>query len=142
MSKPHYLRCKSLHSLPKFASKTQRIQIGNGQYVNVLFMIPMVIDIHSHRLKILKLESEIHENVVLLLGVKNIFEVEGIKYSRGSYFGFLNRSIPFFPKEQVILKPREQWFIKIEAPFIDEISGIAIVKVLDKKGLWHIDVKT
>ena len=26
MSKSHYLRCKSLHSLPKFASKTQRIQ--------------------------------------------------------------------------------------------------------------------
>ena len=30
MSKTHHLRCKSLHSLPKFASKTQRIQVGNG----------------------------------------------------------------------------------------------------------------
>ena len=30
MSKLHYLRCKSLHSLTKFASKTQRIQVGNG----------------------------------------------------------------------------------------------------------------
>ena len=29
MSKSHYLHCKSLHSLPKFASKTQRIQVGN-----------------------------------------------------------------------------------------------------------------
>ena len=29
MSKSHYLRCKSLHSLPKFASKAQRIQVGN-----------------------------------------------------------------------------------------------------------------
>ena len=28
MTKSHYLCCKSLHSLPKFASKTQRIQIG------------------------------------------------------------------------------------------------------------------
>ena len=27
MSKSHYLHCKSLHSLPKFASKTQRIQV-------------------------------------------------------------------------------------------------------------------
>ena len=25
MSKSHYLRCRSLYSLPKFASKTQRI---------------------------------------------------------------------------------------------------------------------
>ena len=31
MPSSHYLRCKSLHSLPKFASKTQRIQVGNGQ---------------------------------------------------------------------------------------------------------------
>ena len=29
MAKSHYLRCKSLHSLPKFASKTQRIEVGN-----------------------------------------------------------------------------------------------------------------
>ena len=31
MSKSYYLRCKALHDLPKFASKTQRIQVGNGQ---------------------------------------------------------------------------------------------------------------
>ena len=30
MSKSHYLRCKSLHSLPKFAYKTQRIQVEFG----------------------------------------------------------------------------------------------------------------
>ena len=63
MSKSHYLRCKSLHSLPKFASKIQRIQIGNGQYISVLFIIPIVIDIHGHRFKIFTLVSEIHENV-------------------------------------------------------------------------------
>ena len=40
MSKSHYLSCKSLHSLPKFESKTHRIQVGNGQYVIVLFIIP------------------------------------------------------------------------------------------------------
>ena len=49
MSKSHYLHCKSLHSLPKFASKTQRIQVGNGQYVSLLFVIPIIIDIQSHR---------------------------------------------------------------------------------------------
>ena len=27
MSKSYYLHCKALHSLPKFASKTQRIQV-------------------------------------------------------------------------------------------------------------------
>ena len=33
MSKSYYLRCKALHDLPIFASKTQRIQVGNGQYI-------------------------------------------------------------------------------------------------------------
>ena len=42
MSKSFYMQCKSLHSLPKFASRTQRIQVGNGQYVSVLFIIPVI----------------------------------------------------------------------------------------------------
>ena len=33
VSKSYFLRCKSLYTLPKFASNTQRIQVGNGQYV-------------------------------------------------------------------------------------------------------------
>ena len=45
----------------------------------------------------------------------------------------LNRSILFSSREQFILKPREQRFIKIEAPFVDEISGLVIVKMSDKK---------
>ena len=30
-SKSFYLKCKTLYVLPKFASNTQRIQVGNGQ---------------------------------------------------------------------------------------------------------------
>ena len=48
MSKSFYMQCKSLHSLPKFASKTQRIQVGNGQCVSVLFIIPVIIDMHGY----------------------------------------------------------------------------------------------
>ena len=54
------------------------------------------------------LVSEIHEKVDLVLGIKNIFELEGIINSQESYFSFLNRSIPFSPKEQITLKPKEQ----------------------------------
>ena len=25
------------------------IQVGNGQYVNILFKIPVIVDIHGHR---------------------------------------------------------------------------------------------
>ena len=45
ISKSYFLRCKSLHTLPKFASNTQRIQVGNSQYVGVLFVIPVILTI-------------------------------------------------------------------------------------------------
>ena len=132
MSKSHYLCCKSLHLLPKFASKTQRIQVGNGHYVSVLFRIPIMVDIHGYRFEICTLVSEIHENVDIVLGIKNIFKLEGVIHSQECYFSFLNRSIPLFPKEKIVLKTKEQKLIKIEVLFIDEISGLAIVEILDK----------
>ena len=39
--------------------------------------------------------------------------------------------VPIFPEKEVILKPNEQKLIKVKAPFIDEISGMAIIKILD-----------
>ena len=61
MSHSYYMQCKSLHSLPKFALKTQRIQVGNGQYVSVLFILPISIDVCRHRFEIYTLVSEIHK---------------------------------------------------------------------------------
>ena len=78
MSKSYYLRCKALYDLPKFASKTQRIQVGNGQYVEVLFVILVIIEICGHRLEVFTLVSEIFDNVDMVLGIKNIFELEGV----------------------------------------------------------------
>ena len=78
MSKSYYLQCKTLHTLPKFSSNTQRIQVGNGQYVSIPFIIPVIIDIHGHRFKIFTLVSEIHDNLDLVMGMKNIFELEGV----------------------------------------------------------------
>ena len=70
MSKSYYVWCKSLHSLPKFASKTLRIQVSNGQFVSVLFIIPVIVNIHGHRFEIYMLVSEIDENLDLVLGIK------------------------------------------------------------------------
>ena len=78
MSKSFYMHCKSLHSLPKFALRTQRIQVGNGQCVSVFFIIPAIIDVHGHRFEIYTLVSEMHESVDLVLGIKNVFELEGV----------------------------------------------------------------
>ena len=75
MSKLYYLQCKTLHVLLKFSSNTQRIQVGNGQYVSVLFVIPLIADIHGHRFEIFALVSKIHDNDDLVMGMKNIFEI-------------------------------------------------------------------
>ena len=61
-----------------------------------------------------------------------MFELEGVINLQQCCFHFLNRSIPIFWKEEMVLKPKEQKLIKIEAPFLDEISGLAIIKLLHK----------
>ena len=132
MSKSYYLRCKALHDLPKFASETQRIQVGNGQYVGVLFVILVIVEICSQRLEVFTLVSKIFDNVDLVLGIKNIFELEGVIDSHESCFTFLSRSIPIFPREQVVVKPGEKKLIPIETPFVEEILGMAIVKIINK----------
>ena len=77
--------------------------------------------------------SEIHEDVDLVIEMKNLFELEGTIDSWDSCVKFLNRSIPFFPKEKVMVKPREQKVLTLEAPFMEEISGMANTKMLDIK---------
>ena len=133
MSKSYYLRCKTLHALLKFSYNTQRIQVGNGQYVSVLFVIPVIINIHGHRFKIFTLVSEIHDNVDLVMGMKNIFELEGVIDLRDSCFSFLSRSIPFFPVMTVEIAPKSQKMVIVEGPFMEELSGMAMVKILDMK---------
>ena len=131
MSKSFYMRCKSLHSLPKFASRTQRIQVGNGQCISVLFIIPVIVDKHGHRFEIYTLVSKIPENVDLVLGIKNMFKLEGIINSRDCCLKFLNRSVPIYPENEIVLKPNEQKSVKFKSPFADKISGMAIIKILD-----------
>ena len=126
---------------PKFTSITRRIQVGNGLYAGVLFVIPVVLTIQTHRFEIFTLVSEIHENVDLVLGIKNLFELEGVIDSWDSCLSFLNRSISFFPREKVEVKPKEQKLIVLEAPFVEEISGMAITKMLDTKEQMTLTMK-
>ena len=58
--------------------------------------------------EIYTLVSEIHENVDFILGIQNVFELEGVINTRDCCFKFLNRSLLIFPMDCVILKPKEQ----------------------------------
>ena len=95
-------------------------------------MIPVIVEICGHGLEVFTLVSEIFDNVDMVLEIKNIFELEGVIDSQESCFRFLSRSIPIFPREQAVVKPGEKKLIPIEAPFIEETLGMAIVKIIDK----------
>ena len=111
-----------------------RIQVGNGQYVGVLFVMPVIMTIQNHRFEIFTPVSEIHENVDLVIGIKNLFELEGVIDSRNSCVYFLNRVNTFLSKKKkVSVKLKEQMLIVLEAPFVDEITGMVITKMLDAK---------
>ena len=88
MSKSYFLQCRNLHVMPKFTSSTRRIQVGSEIYVDVLFVILVIITIQNHRFEIFTLVSEIHENVDLVLGIKNLFELEGVIDSWNSCLSF------------------------------------------------------
>ena len=42
------MQSRVLHKLPKFAPTTQRIQVGNGQYVAVLFIVLVILEVHDN----------------------------------------------------------------------------------------------
>ena len=69
----------------------------------------------------------------MVLGIKNLYELEGVIDTRESSFRFLSRSIPIFPREQVVIKLGEKKLILVETPFAEEISGMAIVKIVDRE---------
>ena len=97
-----------------------------------MFVIPVIIEINGHRLEVFTLVLEIFDNVDMVLGIKNLFELEGVIDSRESSFIFLSRSIPIFPREQVVVKPGEKKLILIEALFVEEISCMAIIDIIDQ----------
>ena len=78
ISKTFYLNCPSLHSLPKFVLRTKNILVGNGQYVGVLFVILVVIDLHGYRFEVYTSIAEIHDNVDMVMGIKNVYEIQGV----------------------------------------------------------------
>ena len=74
-------------------------------------MILVIVEICGYSLEVFTLVSEIFDNVDMVLGIKNIFGLEGVIDSCESCFRFLSRSIPIFPREQVVVKTGEKKLI-------------------------------
>ena len=129
MSKQFYLKHKCLHNLPKYKSKIVKLRVGNGQKVTAHFVVPIVLRIQQHRFEIFALVSDIQNSLDLVIGMKNLHELEAEHSSRHSELRFLNRAVPMFPFENFSLKPGQKRFIKFVVPFFQTLNGKAIIKL-------------
>ena len=130
MSKAFYMCHEHLHQFPNFQSAIRHLQVGNGVLVPALFVIPFVLKIQGHKFEVYTLVSEIQDKMDLILGVKNIFEIEGIINSRTCSVNFLNRSLPTFPVVHYKIKPGKMAYVRVRIPFVEKLSSIAIVKLM------------
>ena len=130
MSKAYYMKNPNLHVLPKYETHIRSLQVGNGSKVATLFVIPIIISIHGHKFEIFTLVSEIQDTIDLVFGMKNMHEVEGEHSARHSEFRFLNRAIAIFPEETFTLKPGGKRYVKVIVPFVQLLSGVAVVKIV------------
>ena len=141
MSKGFYMRHPHLHKYPKFNSTIRNLQVGNGELVAALFVIPFVFKIGKHLFEIYTLVSEIQQSMDLILGVKNMFELEGEVSCRTSQFRFLNRSLPMFPLSTHRIKVGAKAYVKAKVPFIEKLSGHVVAKLLYKGSLGTMKVR-
>ena len=141
MSKAFYMRHPHLHKYPKFNSTVRNLQVGNGELVATLFVIPFVFKVGRHLFEVYTLVSEIQQNMDIILGVKNMFEIEGEISCRTSQFKFLNRSLPIFPLSTHRIKIGAKAYVKAKIPFIERLSGHAIIKLLYKGSLGTMKIR-
>ena len=139
MSRAYFERNKLLHNLPRLKSTIKSLRVGNGNEVSAHFVIPVLLKIAGHKFEIYALVSDIQPSINLVLGMKNMHEIEGELSPRNSEFRFLNRAVPLFTMENFSLKPCCKRFVKGIAPFPTNLTGTAIIKIV--QGLRTITVQ-
>ena len=141
MSKGFYMRHPHLHKYPKFNSTVKNLQVGNRELVATLFVIPFIFKVGKHMFEVYTLVSEIQQNMDIILGVKNMFEIEGEISCHTSHFRFLNRSLPIFTLSTHRIKVGAKAYVKAKVPFIEKLSGHAIAKLLYKGSLGTMKIR-
>ena len=139
MSRAYFERNKLLHNLPRLKSTIKSLRVGNGNEVSAHFVIPVLLKIAGYKFEIYALVSDIQPSIDLVLSMKNMHEIEGELSPRNSEFRFLNRAVPLFTIENFRLKPGCKRFVKCIAPFPTNLTGIAIIKIV--QGLRTITVQ-
>ena len=77
----------------------------------------------------------------IILGVKNMFEIEEEISCHTSQFRFLNRSLPIFTLSTHRVKVGAKAYVKAKVPFIEKLSRHAIAKLLYKGSLGTMKIR-
>ena len=138
-----YKATPSLQILPKVPVVTEKVIVGNGEYVKVHFAILVTITVmETHRFEIVTLVSDISPSYQLILGLKNMVEIEGTYVMRNLKFRFLNRS-PFLRAiNPVSIAPKEEKVIPTKIMFPHKVtSKDLIIKLFCKTGAATLKVE-
>ena len=90
MPKWFYDRMEYLLTILKIRSTCTGIKIGNWPIIPVKFVFPVQIMIQGHLFEIYTIVAALHEGIDLVIGMKNMVELEGILNTRTSSFDFLS----------------------------------------------------
>ena len=72
--------------------------------------------------------AALHEGIDLVIGMKHMFEIEGILNTKTSSFDFLSQSIPIYPQNDLKVKLGGKAYINVVAPFQKYVNRRAIAK--------------
>ena len=86
-----YLECDYLKKLPTFKPLGPRVYMGNGEWVPVIHIIPIVFHVGNCTFEVYTLVCKMTSSD-FIWGMKNVAETEGVICTRSMTYKFLNRS--------------------------------------------------
>ena len=128
VSKSFYMANTSLHTLPKVSTTSKGITVGNGQFVPVMFTIPVTCSIQDHVFGIFTMVADIHEGIDLVLRLRNRTGIEGEISTKTGSFKFLSMSFPYL-MDNLEVPSIGKAYLKLISPFSEELNGKAIAKL-------------
>ena len=103
MSMRYFASQPLLSELPKLPCATTKVIVGDGEGLKVHFAVRLCFTVRgTHRFEILTLVADIAPTFSLVIGLKNMVEIEGNFNARTLSFSFFNRS-PFIELGQDVV---------------------------------------
>ncbi len=137
MSMDFYKETPELHKLPKYKSRSKGIRQGGkgAPEIEAAFLIPVVFTVQNHRFEVHTLVCDISPEHDIVIGIQNMFELEGELSARECVFRWMNRSMPLMVNNSFTVKPTQRKTIQAYIPFPQKLHGKAVVKMFAGPGV-------